>query len=49
MAGGSRETPVPVEKMMFESVVVNPKLDDMAFSKPDPNAQGTLSERLPSK
>lgn len=33
-ATGMRDTPVPVEKIVLEKVVVNPKLDPSAFSKP---------------
>jgi hypothetical protein len=32
---GLRDTPVPVEKIVIEKVVVNPKLDESLFSKPD--------------
>jgi hypothetical protein len=31
---GYRDTPVPVEKIVVEKVVVNPKLDPTAFTKP---------------
>jgi hypothetical protein len=33
-AKGYRDAPVPVEKIAFENVVVNPKLDPSAFAKP---------------
>ena len=33
-ATGYRDTPVPVEKIVVEKVVVNPRLDPSAFSKP---------------
>ena len=33
-----RETPIPSEKIVIESVVVNPKLDASFFSKPQPSA-----------
>jgi hypothetical protein len=33
-ATGYRDAPVPVEKIAFENVVVNPKLDPSAFAKP---------------
>jgi outer membrane lipoprotein-sorting protein len=33
-ATGFRDTPVPPEKITIEKVVVNPKLDDSLFSKP---------------
>jgi hypothetical protein len=34
-AAGFRDPPVPVEKTLIEKVVVNPKLDDSLFTKPD--------------
>lgn len=34
-ATGLRDTPVPVEKIMIDKVVVNPKLDEALFMKPD--------------
>ncbi len=33
-AAAVRETPIPTEKILFETVVVNPKLDTALFSKP---------------
>lgn len=33
-ATGLRDTPVPVERITLEKVVVNPKFDDSVFSKP---------------
>jgi hypothetical protein len=32
---GFRDTPVPVEKIMIDKVVVNPPFDESLFSKPD--------------
>ena len=29
-----KDTPVPAEKIIIEKVVVNPKLDDALFAKP---------------
>jgi hypothetical protein len=40
-ATGYRDTPVPVEKIVVEKVVVNPKLDPSAFSKPQVAAAAT--------
>jgi|SRR5215472_4954470 len=37
-ATGLRDTPVPVEKITIERAVVNPKLDEALFAKPDPGA-----------
>jgi hypothetical protein len=34
-APGIKNTPVPVEKTLIEKVVVNPKLDEAHFTKPD--------------
>jgi hypothetical protein len=34
-ATGLRDTPVPVEKITLEKVVVNPKFDDSVFAKPE--------------
>ncbi len=34
-ATGLRDTPVPVEQIVVDKVVVNPKLDDKRFMKPD--------------
>ena len=34
MVMGLKETPVPAEKTVIERVLINPKLDDIAFSKP---------------
>jgi hypothetical protein len=36
---GSKDAPVPPEKTIIERVLVNPKLDDVAFSKPQLSAQ----------
>jgi hypothetical protein len=40
---GTRDTPVPPEKMIIEKVVVNPKIDEKLFSKmeapPDPKSK----------
>jgi hypothetical protein len=33
-ATGLRDTPIPAEKIVIEKVVVNPKLDDTLFTKP---------------
>jgi hypothetical protein len=33
-ATGFNDTPVPVEKILLDNVVVNPKLDDSLFVKP---------------
>jgi hypothetical protein len=35
-ATGFRDTPVPVEKIAIDKVVVNPKLNQSAFSRPQP-------------
>jgi len=32
---GIRDTPVPAEKIIIDKVVVNPKLDQSHFSKPE--------------
>jgi hypothetical protein len=32
---GFKDTPVPVEKIMIDKVVVNPPFDESLFSKPD--------------
>ena len=40
-ATGLRDTPVPVEKIALDKVVVNPKLEDALFMKPD---AGTASK-----
>jgi hypothetical protein len=32
---GIRDTPVPAEKIIIDKVVVNPKLDQSQFSKPE--------------
>jgi hypothetical protein len=37
-AMGFRDPPVPVEKITIEKAVVNPKLDESLFAKPDPGA-----------
>lgn len=37
-ATGFRDPPVPVEKITIEKAVVNPKLDESLFAKPDPGA-----------
>jgi hypothetical protein len=34
-ATGLRDTPVPVERITVEKVVVNPKLDSSEFTKPN--------------
>jgi hypothetical protein len=39
---GLKDTPVPPEKILVDKVVVNPKLDESLFAKPDPGA-GTLT------
>jgi hypothetical protein len=30
-----RDTPVPAESIVIEKVVINPKLEDSLFAKPD--------------
>jgi hypothetical protein len=34
-ATGLRDTPVPPEKMSFDKIAVNPKLDASLFTKPE--------------
>ena len=43
-AVGLRETPVPPEKIVIENVVVNAKLDDTLFSKPQITASTSKSK-----
>lgn len=32
---GFKDTPVPPEKIIIKGVLVNPRLDDLLFSKPE--------------
>jgi hypothetical protein len=43
-AGGLGETPVPPERIVIENVVVNAKLDDALFSKPQITASASNSK-----
>jgi len=44
-ATGYRDTPVPVEKIVVEKVVVNPRLDPSAFSKPQAAAAAATTTK----
>jgi hypothetical protein len=45
---GAKEPPIPTEKIIVEKVEVNPKLDELLFSKPDVGAASIGKSRAPA-